>query len=221
MLALTKPVRHIGVDIDLPENVIAPADQYDELRLGEQIARQIIPDRTHIGDVLIAPFRDRRAAHACANRDARMFGFAPGECLEHQLVAVEHVRVHGRVGRAPGADPLAGHREQRLAPVVVQVRRAERTHDLGRFGCRARGHVPRLPSTAVARRSTPSRLLTIATVSPGWWLRSASVMSYKLAMCLSPIAVITSPAASPACSAGLPARTPVMRTPSEMPPPLM
>src|SRR5262249_20521764 len=86
------------------------------------------------------------------------------------------------------ADPLAGHREQRLAPVVVQVRRAERTHDLGRFGCRARGHVPRLPSTAVARRSTPSRLLTIATVSPGWWLRSASVMSYKLAMCLSPIA---------------------------------
>src|ERR1043166_4571208 len=104
-----------------------------------------------------------------------MLRFAAGECLEHQVVAMEHVGVHGCVGRAPRADAVACRLEQRLTSLVVQVCGAERTHHFRRLGRGAGGHGPRRPRTAVARRSMPSRLLTITTVSPGWWLRSASV----------------------------------------------
>src|SRR6266540_661200 len=129
-----------------------------------------------------------------------MLGLSTRERLELQLLPVQHVRVHGRVGRAPRPNALARHLQQRLSTFIVQVSGAQGAHNLRGFGHRARCHVPRFPRTVVARRSTPSRRLTITTVSPGWWLRSASVMSYRLPMCLSPIAVITSPAARPACS---------------------
>src|SRR2546426_577906 len=138
MLALTEAVRHIGVDVDLAQDVVAAPDQHDQLRFGERVAREIIPPphRIHVRDILIR-------------------------------------------------------------------------------------HCPRLPSRVVALGSTLVRRLLITTVSPGRWLRRASVMSDRLPMCLSPMAVITSPPARPACSAGLPARAPVMRAPSEAPPPLL
>src|SRR5713101_3890434 len=220
MLALTEAARHVGVDIDLSEDVVTAPDQHDQFRLGEQIAGQIIPDRAHVGDVLVALLRDRRPTYATADGNPRMLGFAAGLGLEHELGAVEHVGVDRGVGRAPRPNALAGHLQQRVTPLVVEMCRAQRAYDLRGFRRGAARH-GRFPRTVVARRSTPSRRLTMTTVSPAWWLRSASVMSYKLPMCLSPIAVITSPACNPACSTGLPARTPVMRTPSDTPPPLM
>src|SRR5467141_60758 len=100
MLALTEAVRHIGVDVDLAQDVVAAPDQHDQLRFGERVAREIIPPRhrIHVRDILIPLFRDRRAAHAFAYGNPRMLGVAPGMGFELQLVAMQHVGIDGAVG---------------------------------------------------------------------------------------------------------------------------
>ncbi len=54
--------------------------------------------------------------------------------LEHELVAVQDVGVDGGVRRAPRLDALTRHPQQRLASRVVQVRGAQRPHQLCGFG---------------------------------------------------------------------------------------
>src|SRR5207253_910551 len=79
---------HVRVDVDLAQDRGAAANQYDELRLGVEVAGQIIADGGDIRNVLVLAGRDRGAAHAAADRDAGVRRVAAGVGLEHELVAV-------------------------------------------------------------------------------------------------------------------------------------
>src|SRR2546428_994262 len=197
--------------MELPEGRRAALDENDEFRPGVHVEGEIIRHDGHVGHVLVLAGRDRRAAHARPDGDAGVLRRPPGMGLEHERVGLEHVGIDGRERRAPGANPVAGGLQQRRARRVVQVRGAQHAHDCR--GVERGAHEPRLPSTAVTCTVWSPRLTAMTTVSPGWWLRRASVMSYRLATIFAPIAVMMSPPWSPACSAGLAARTPVIRTP--------
>ena len=108
--------RAVGVALGVihHRDVVAAPDQDDALRFREQIAGEIIPDRGLIGHVLIAPLGDGGSADPLADRNAGVLGLPARERFEHQLGAVQHVRIHRGVGRAPGAHPLTRHLEQRL-----------------------------------------------------------------------------------------------------------
>src|SRR3954465_3017595 len=109
-----------------------------------------------------------------------MLSVPPRMGLEYQLVAVQHIGIDRRVRRTPLANPFARDPQQHLPLLIMQVRRAQRADHFGGIRGGAGGHVPRFPSTVVARRSAPSRRLTITTVSPGWWLRRASVLPARI-----------------------------------------
>jgi hypothetical protein len=91
----------------LTEDLVAAADEHDQLRFGERIAGKVVADRHHIGNVLIGPFRHCRAADTGANRDTHVFGITASMGLEHELAIVQHVRVDRGVGRAPGSYAIA------------------------------------------------------------------------------------------------------------------
>src|SRR5438445_12655934 len=97
MLALAKPVRYVGVDVDLAEDVIAPPDQHDELRFGERITGEVIPDRVYVPDVLIAFLHHRSATHTLPHRNPRVLCLPACARAVLELVAVQHLRVYGRV----------------------------------------------------------------------------------------------------------------------------
>src|SRR5437879_12338768 len=124
MLALAKPVRYVGVDVDLAEDVIAPPDQHDELRFGERITGEVIPDRVYVPDVLIAFLHHRGATHTLPHRNPRVLGLTACEPGAFELIAVQHVRVDGRIRRPARAYRVAGQLEQRRASVVAQLRDA-------------------------------------------------------------------------------------------------
>src|SRR5262249_31068778 len=63
-------------------------------------------------------------------------------------------------------------------------------------------------------RSSPSRTKRTSTLSPARCERRANVRSSSVPTCTPPKRTSTSPARSPACSAGLPARTPLTFTPA-------
>src|SRR2546428_10896091 len=120
-----------------PYTTLFRSNQYDELRLGVEVAGKIIADGGDIRNVLVLAGRDRGAAHAAADRDAGVRRVAAGVGLEHELVAVEHVRIDRCVGRAVRPDPRACQLEQVPPGGVVQMRGAQRPPDLARLegGC--------------------------------------------------------------------------------------
>src|SRR5439155_23648700 len=101
--------RHVRVDVDLTEDVRPAANQHHELGLGVEVAREIVPYGTDVGNVLVLAGGDRGAAYALSDGNARVRRLAPRERLEHELRAVQHVGVDRGVGRALGLDPVAGH----------------------------------------------------------------------------------------------------------------
>ncbi len=84
--------------------------------------------------------------------------------LEHQRIALEHVRVHRRERCAPGADPLACELQQLRTRGVMQVRRPERPYNWDG----SLRHDPRFPRTAVTRNVWSALVTAMTTVSPGW-----------------------------------------------------
>src|SRR3989441_12592819 len=121
-----EPGRYVRIDVDLAEDGRAAPDQDHELRLRLQVAREIVPGRGDVGDVLIPARGGRRAAHAPPDGDARVWGVAPRERLEHELVTGQHVGVDGRVRRAPGADLVAGQLQQLSPPLSPAPARGSR-----------------------------------------------------------------------------------------------
>src|SRR2546422_3965501 len=75
---------NVGIDVELAEDRRTAADQHDELGPGFEVAGEVIPHRAHVGDVLIFPGRDRRAAHARADGDPGVLGLPPRERLERE-----------------------------------------------------------------------------------------------------------------------------------------
>ena len=133
----------------------------------------------HVRDVLVEAGRDRGPADALAHRDSRVIGVAAGVRLQHQLVAVEHVEVDRGVGRAGGADLLGRGAEQLLpARVAREGAPQRRDHPVGV----EHGHAqpPRVPSVARTVVTCAPRRITISTMSPGLWLRSASVIAWQV-----------------------------------------
>jgi hypothetical protein len=164
MLLLPEPGGNVRIDVDLAQDVVAAADQDDQLGFCERVAGEVIAGRAHIGNVLICFRGHRRAAHPHADGDPRVLRLAPRVRLERQLGAVQHVGVYRRIGRAQCPKAVARHLKERAAADVVQVGGAQRADDLPRVG--NDGHDARFPRTAVTRCSTPSRFTTIITVSP-------------------------------------------------------
>ena len=74
----------------------------------QHIASQVILYRADIRDILILLAGHGGAADTYAHRDSGVVGLAAGECLEHQLVALEHVEVNRSVRRAGRADLVRG-----------------------------------------------------------------------------------------------------------------
>src|SRR5438309_1249752 len=126
-MRLREARRDVRVDVDLSQNRRPAADQHHELGLGVEVAREVVPDGADVGDVLVLPCRDCSAAHAQAHGDAGVGRLTPRVRLEHELLAMEHVRVHGGVGRARRPDALARQLEQPLPRGIVQLRGARRS----------------------------------------------------------------------------------------------
>src|SRR3954464_12259632 len=93
-----------------------------------------------------------------------MLSVPPRMGLEYQLVAVQHIGIDRRVRRTPLANPFARDPQQHLPSLIMQVRRAQRADHFGGIRGGAGGHVPRFPSTVVARRSAPSPLNATSTI---------------------------------------------------------
>src|SRR3989454_870995 len=147
---------NVGIDVELAEDRRTGADQHDELGPGFEVAGEVIPHCAHVGDVLIFPGRDRRAAHARADGDPGVLGLPPRERLERERVAVQHVGVHGRVWSAQRAQPVAGELQQLAAGGVMQVRRAQGAHDRARLdGGRHRGPISILRATLTEAARCP------------------------------------------------------------------
>src|SRR4029077_21269667 len=85
--------RHVGIDIELPQDTHPSPDQDDQLRASLQVTREVVPDCGDVWHVLILAARHRGAARAAPDGDMNVLRFAPREGLEHELVALQHVGV--------------------------------------------------------------------------------------------------------------------------------
>src|SRR3989441_3941982 len=61
------------------------------------------------------------SAHPLPNGDPGMLRLAPRECLEHELLAGQHVGVDGRERRSQPAQALTGELQQLLPRAVAYV----------------------------------------------------------------------------------------------------
>src|SRR6266705_3321139 len=95
MLALTKSVRHIGIDVDLPQDVVAAPDQHHQFRFGKHIAGQVIPDHADVRDVLVLLHGNDLELEAYAGRET------------------EHTRIP--VGKGVCGTAVAEQRDQNVA----------------------------------------------------------------------------------------------------------
>src|SRR5437763_10995682 len=133
MLTLSKSVPHVGIDVDLAEDVVAAANQHHALRFRERVTGKVIATRGDVRNVLAGLLGHGCPAHARADGNAHVLGLATRVRFEDELAVAQHVGVDGCVGRAPGANAIAGHLQQCLPARVVQMCRSEGADH--RFGC--------------------------------------------------------------------------------------
>ena len=133
MLTLSKSVPHVGIDVDLAEDVVAAANQHHEFRFRECVTGKVIANRGDVRNVLVGLLGHSCPAHAGADGNAHVLGLATRVGFEDELAVAQHVGIDGCVGRAPGADAIAGHLQQCLPARVVQMCRSEGADH--RFGC--------------------------------------------------------------------------------------
>src|SRR5438132_197428 len=140
MMRVRKARGHVRVDVDLAQDRGAAANQYDELRLGVEVAGQIIADGGDIRNVLVLAGRDRGAAHALPRHDR--YDTRDGARRAQR----GRRRRRADVGRehAPQPDVLALRRDPDHRGAVRRARRARRAVPWPPYGrpggARPRGH---------------------------------------------------------------------------------
>src|SRR2546425_9760854 len=98
MMRVREARGHVRVDVDLTQDRGAAANEYDELRLGVDVAREIIADGGDVRNVLVLAGRDRGAAHAVADGDAGGRRVAARGGPRRRPAAAGHARTHRVVG---------------------------------------------------------------------------------------------------------------------------
>src|SRR5688572_961098 len=115
LVVLAERAELAAVDVDLPEDVVARADEHDHLGTRVRAAREVVVHLGHVGDVLVLLLGDRGAAHACANRNAGVLGRRADVVVEPELVLLTVEQVHADPIEAGvgGLDPTNGAPEDR------------------------------------------------------------------------------------------------------------
>ena len=149
MMGRGEPRRDVRIHVELTENSRAALDQNNELGPGIGIAGEVIIDRGNIRNHLVLACGDCCSTHTGAYRDSHMLRRSPGIRFQYQVLSLQHVRVDGCEGGAPGAEALASKLEHLLTRRIVQVSRPEGPHERARVRHCVQ-EPPRFPNTALS-----------------------------------------------------------------------